>query len=73
MYGLGLYCSGRKGLWYAAGLRGLWLWFWCWVPGEDALLDWIDVFPSSALSLALGLNAIPAWDGGSANDSTLDI
>ena len=44
-----------------AWLGGLWLWFGCGVPGEDVLLDWADVFPSPAGSLALGLNVITVW------------
>ena len=58
LYGQGLCSSGRGGLWYIVGLRGLWLWFRCGVPREDVVFDWMDVFPRPVVSLSLGLNVV---------------
>ena len=45
-----------------AGLRGLWVE--CRVHGEDVLLDWADVLPSSVVFSALDLNVIASWGQG---------
>ena len=73
LYGLGLCSSGVGGLWYVAGLGNLWLQFGCGVSGEDVLLDWADVFPSPAVSLALGLDLVTAWGWGSVSDGSWDV
>ena len=65
--------SGRGGLWYVTGIRGLWLWFRCGVLGEDVLLDWVDVFPSLVVSLALGFDVVTSWGRGSVNDGASDV
>ena len=41
-----------------ARVRGLWLRFWSGVSSEGILLDWTDVFPSSAVSPVFGFNVI---------------
>ena len=46
---------------------------WVWVPGEDVLLDWTDVFPGSVVFLALGLNVITVLDHCSVNDGARDV
>ena len=73
LYRLGLCSSGVGGLWYTAGLRGLWFQFRYGVPGEDVLLDWTDVFPTPAVSLALDLNSVASRGCVSFNDGARHV
>ena len=73
LYGLGLCSSQKGGLWYVAGVRGLWFWVSCGVPHEDVWLDWMDVFPKSVASLALGFDVIAAWGWGLVDDGAGDV
>ena len=67
-------CSGGRGrLWYVAGFRHLWLQFGYRVSGEYVLLDWVDVFPSPVVSLALGPDVVASWGRGSVDDGAGDV
>ena len=74
VYGLGLCSSMGTGLWDIAWFRGfLWLWVKCKVPGDDVLLDRMDVLSRSVVHFALGFDSVTSWGQGLVDNGAGDI